>query len=197
MREEDYNIQIKASELQSLYDKIELLEATCKEKDRRIEELEEKVRSVSNSYKALTDYINSERTTILKQEDLADKAGHYLLGGKQIMVIGACACKPKNLLGYAKSRHGFANSDFRFISEYEKIKNRQIRLRYDKLAGIIIGPVPHYAEDVANDLLKFITDWQGIVPVMICKSKDGGIKISKQAFADSLIRMISEVRYYY
>ena len=196
MREEDYSIQMNVKEFHELLDKLNSLEAECKQKDQKIVELEEKLKSVLNSYKALTDYINSERTTILAPDDLLERAGHYLLGGKQIMVIGACACKPKNLLGYAKSKHGFTNADFRFISEYDKIKNRQVRLRYDKLAGIIIGPVPHYAEGVAGDLLKFIADWQSIVPVMICKSKDGGIKISKQAFADSLVRMISEVRFH-
>ena len=193
MSDLDFNIQIRASDFLYFYRKISDLEDVCEKKDKRILELEEQLSCTEIAYKTLLGYINSQRTVLYNPDEFCEVDGHQLLNGKQILVVGACACKPKNLLGYAKRNYGFTNNDFRFVSDYEKIKNRQIRLRYDKLAGIIVGPVPHYSEGTPNDLLKFIMDWQDIVPVAICKSKNGEIKISKQAFTDSLIKVISDI----
>ena len=195
MSELNFNIQMEARDFLQMSNELDLLKKACEEKDERIEELEEQLRSVTDAYNALSDFINSSNVIFTEQLEICEITGHQLLGGKHIIVIGDCICKPKNLLGYAKKAYGFTNADFRFISDYGKIKNRQVKLRFDKLAGIIVGPMPHYADGVSCDLMKFITDWQDIVPVMVCRSKQGVIKISKQAFADALMKIISETSY--
>lgn len=193
MSELDFNIQIRASDFFQFFEMFSDLEDACAEKDKKILELKEQLSCMEIAYKSLQGYINSQNIALNNPNEVCEVDGHQLLNGKQILVIGACACKPKNLLGYAKLNYGFTNNDFLFVSDYEKIKNRQIRLRFEKLAGIIVGPVPHYSEGASSDLLKFIMDWQDIVPVAICKSKNGVIKISRQAFADSLIKVISDI----
>ena len=170
------------------------MEDALKEKDKEITELKEQLSCMELAYKTLLGYINSQGTGSYNPDEFCEMDGHQLLNGKQILVVGACACRPKNLLGYAKQNYGFTNNDFLYVSDDEKLTNRQIRLRFDKLAGIIVGPVPHYSVGTPNDLLKFIRDWQDIVPVQICKSVNGTLKISKQAFADSLIKVIFDIK---
>ena len=190
----DFNIQIEVGDFLQIFETLFMMEDACEEKDKKINELEERLKGMELAYKTLSGYINSQRTALYNPDEFCEVDGHQLLNGKQILVVGACACRPKNLLGYAKQNYGFTNNDFLFVSDYEKIKNREIRLRFDKLAGIIVGPVPHYSVGTPNDLLKFIRDWQDVVPVQICKSVNGKLKISKQAFADSLIKVIFDIR---
>lgn len=190
----NFSITMDASDFLQMSDRIHELEKACEEKDNKIKELEYQLGCMGVCFGEFFHSSNSENTFSDGEEELCEMTGHQLLVGRQILVLGACVCKPKNLLGYAKRNFGFINTDFRFVSDYAKIKNRQIRLSFDKLAGIIIGPVPHYSEDTSKDLMKFIMDWQDIVPVMICRSKNGEIKISKQAFADSLIKLMSDIK---
>lgn len=190
----NFNIQIEVGDFLQIFETIYMMEDACEEKDKEITELKEQLSCMELAYKTLLGYINSQGTGSYNPDEFCEMDGHQLLNGKQILVVGACACRPKNLLGYAKQNYGFTNNDFLFVSDYEKIKNRQIRLRFDKLAGIIVGPVPHYSVGTPNDLLKFIRDWQDIVPVQICKSVNGTLKISKQAFADSLIKVIFDIK---
>lgn len=194
MNELNFNIQVSASDFAQLVRKEELLEIACNEKDKKIAELETQLAYAPNAYNALMNYINSGAFIETSRKEYAADIGHQILRGRHILVIGDCACKPRNLVGYAKRTHGFSNSDFRFASDYSKIKNREIKIRSDKLAGVIIGPVPHYADGVSYDLMKFIADWHDIVPIAICKSKQGAIKITKQSFADSLEKLLSELK---
>jgi hypothetical protein len=193
----NFNIQVSARDFVQLSQRAELLEIACNEKDERIAELERQLAYASNAYNALMNYINSGAFIHSSGEEYAETTGHQMLGGKHIFVVGACACKPRNLLGFAKKTYGFSNADFRFVSDYGKIKNREIKIRSDKLAGIIVGPVPHYADGASYDLMKFIADWHDIVPIAICKAKQGVIKITKQSFADSLEKLLSEFKVNY
>ena len=95
------------------------LEEEGEEKDKIIAELEATIHRLLTGFQAAQNSSPLETTSNIEQLEL-----HDLLNGKQILVIGACACKPNHLLGYAKNWFAVQKKDFKFVTEYGSIKNR-------------------------------------------------------------------------
>jgi septin family protein len=57
--------------------------------------------------------------------------------------------------------------------------------------------VPHNVKEIDVDLLKFITNYQDTIPVIVCKNGKGHLKITKQAFKKALFELISELKISY
>ena len=169
----------------------ERLEKEGEEKDEIIAGLEATIQQLLNEFQAAQDSSPLETTCNIEQLEL-----HDLLNGKQILVIGACACKQNHLLGYAKNWFAVQRKDFKFVTEYESIKNREIRVTTENTAAIIVGPMPHYGGRVSNDLMQFILDYQYSMPVIICRSKTSSeeVKITKESFGGALNKVFSCLR---
>lgn len=169
----------------------ERLEEEGEEKDKIIAGLEDTIQRLLAEFKAAQDSSLLETTCNIDQVEF-----HDLLNGKQILVIGDCACKPNHLLGYAKNWFDVQNKDFKFVTEYGSIKNREVRVTTENTAAIIVGPMPHYGGRVSNDLMQFILDYQRSMPVIICRAKSSckEVKITKESFGGALNKVFSRLR---
>lgn len=175
--------------------RITRLQRAIDERNARISELEAYIRTLSTPFSQIKEWIDQKEVGDIERE-FKRPTGRALLKGKKIMVIGPCACRPKELLGLAKL-YGFTKDDFTFVSDYVKIKNREVPIWNDRIAAIIAGPVPHNVRNIDIDLLKFIIDYQDTIPVMVCQNGKGLIKISKQAFKEALQGLIYELKISY
>ncbi len=193
--EEDPHAQKWSSIVDAQNKRIERLQRSIKERNERIDKLEAYIRTLSTPFSKIKEWIGQKEVGDIEQE-FKRPTGRALLKGKKILVIGPCACRPNELLGLAKI-YSFTKSDFTFVSDYLRIKNREISFWNDRVAAIIVGPVPHNVKGIDIDLLKFITDNQDTIPVMVCKNGKGHIKISKQAFKEALWELISELKLSY
>ena len=167
------------------------LEEEGEEKDKIIAELEATIHRLLTGFQAAQNSSPLETTSNIEQLEL-----HDLLNGKQILVIGACACKPNHLLGYAKNWFAVQKKDFKFVTEYGSIKNRAVRVTAENTAAIIVGPMPHYGGRVSNDLMQFVLDYQHSMPVIICKAKNCSeeVKITKESFGGALKKVLLRLR---
>lgn len=190
--EEDPHAQKWSSIVDAQNKRIERLQRAIKERNERIDKLEDYIRTLSTPFSQIKEWIDQRNVADIEKRP----TGRALLKGKKILVIGSCACRPKELLGLAKL-YGFTKGDFTFVSDYVRIKNREFPIWNDRIAAIIAGPVPHNVKNIDIDLLKFITDYQDTIPVMVCKNGKGHIKISKQAFKEALKELIYELKISY
>ena len=190
--EQDPHAQRWMDVVDALNNRITRLQRAIDERNARIGELEDYIRTLSTPFSQIKEWIDQRNVADIEKRP----TGRALLKGKKILVIGSCACRPKELLGFAKL-YGFTKDDFTFVSDYVRIKNREIPIWNDRIAAMIVGPVPHNVKNIDIDLLKFITDYQDTIPVMVCKNGKGHIKISKQAFKEALQGLIYELKISY
>lgn len=193
--EQDPHAQRWMDVVDALNNRITRMQRAIDERNARIGELESYICTLSTPFAQIKEWIDQRNVADIENE-FKRPTTRALLKGKKILVIGPCACRSKELLGLAKL-YGFTNDDFTFVSDYSKIKNRRIKIWNDRITSIIVGPVPHNVKEIDVDLLKFITNYQDTIPVIVCKNGKGHLKITKQAFKKALFELISELKISY